>query len=115
MGKGSRNRVTARDAYRKNWPLGPAKGGAGTFIIVDGELAPATCTARLRKNDAKNIVSLAAGVQADQVPQARRDVEVAGLSGVRYRKNGDVEFKTRQAKLRFLKHGGLHDNDEVRG
>jgi len=115
MGKGSRNRVTARNAYRQNWPLGPAKGGAGTFIIVDSELVPATNTSRLRKHDASNIVSLAAGVQADQVPQARRDVEEAGLSGVRYRKDGNVEFKTRQAKLRFLKHAKMHDRDEVRG
>ena len=116
MGQPDQSAQAAREAYRNHWPLGPAKMGAsGTFIMKDGKLVPATCMARLRKNDARNIVSLAAGVQSYQVKQAERDVAEAGLSGVRYNDDGDVIFKTRQTKLKFLRHAKMHDNDEMRG
>ena len=117
MGKDSDNRVTAKASYRANWPFGSAKGGSGTFVLKNGKLIPVTAEDAdgLRKNDATNIVSLAAGVQSYQVEQAERDVAEAGLSGVRYNDDGDVIFKTRQTKLKFLRHAKMHDNDEVRG
>ena len=115
-GKGSKRRPGNTKAFRENWNRafgsGPRSSVSGTYVLRDGKLVPG----HVRKNDAVNIRSLAAGVIPDQVPEATQRVKEAGLKGVKYDTvTGDVIFRDRRAKLGFMKHSGLVDRDEVRG
>lgn len=116
MGKGSRrgNREAFRERWDKIFSSSPRKPVNGTFVLRNGRLVRAT-PKDLRKHDVTNIVSLAAGVLPHQVADATKKIQEVGLSGVKYRPDGDVVFKDRQAKLRFMKYAGWHDRDEVRG
>jgi len=115
MGKGSKRRPGNTEAYRRGhkraFGTGPRDSTSGTFVLRNGTLVPG----RVNKCDSKNIESLAAGVQAEQAPQARKDIAEAKLSGVKVLPNGNYVFATRRDKLRFLKHAKMHDRDEVRG
>ena len=113
MSKGSRRRVGKKygENFDKIFPPGRKKPASGTYIWRDGKLVPGT----VRKNDAHNMVSVAAGVMPDQVPQLRKEIAQEKITGVKVRPDGDVVFRDRNSKLKYIPRLGLHDKNEIRG
>ena len=70
-----------------------------------------------KRAEAVDLRSVAAGVQPAQAREANRQAAALGLAdAVRFdSRTGDAIFANRQAKLRAIKHMGLHDKDEIRG
>ena len=113
MGKKSRQKFD--ESFHRIF--GNGKRETGTFVMRNGKLVRARGGLdSLRKADSKNIVSVAVGVQPEQVAESTRRITEAGLGGdMKYRKDGNVIFKDRPAKLRCLKKLGMVDFGEVRG
>ncbi len=109
MGKGSRKRSGDDALYRKNFDRifkpGRKKLASGTYVFQNGKLV----LGNVRKNDAHNMVSLAAGVMPEQVPELRQKIDQMGASGVKVRPDGDLVFKDIPAKKRYVKKAGLRD------
>ena len=69
-----------------------------------------------RRAGCGEIRSVAAGVMPEQAARAERDLQAAGVDGVRFdRRTGDALFRDRATRLRVLKIMGLHDKNEIRG
>ena len=103
------------ESYRRIF--GNGKRVTGTFVMHNGKLVRARGGLEsLRAHDSKNMVSIAAGVQSEQIAQSTREITKAGMgSDMKYRKDGNVIWKDRPAKLRCMKKMGLVDFNEVRG
>ncbi len=108
MGKGSRRRPG--DAlFRKNFDRifkpGRKKLTSGTYVFQNGELVQGTVC----KNDAHNMVSLAAGVMPEQVTELRKKIDQIGARGVKVRSDGNLVFKDITARKGYVKKAGLRD------
>lgn len=119
MGKRSqKSRSEFDESYGRIFGTGPKKKlGSGTWIHRNGKWTRARgALDGVRVHDSKNIVSTAVAVQPEQVAQSTREIHEAGLgSDMKYRKDGKVVFKNRNAKFRCMKVMGVVDFDEVRG
>ena len=90
------------------------------YVMHKGKLTPKRLVPgaadMLRRRDAANMRSLAAGCLPQHALEREQAAAEMGCSGVRFcRKTGDAIFSNRQAKLKYLKKIGLHDRDEIRG
>jgi hypothetical protein len=61
--------------------------------------------------DKQPLVSVAAGVNPDEIPKMRRLDARHGLGGTEYLPNGDVVFKSRAHRKKYCQAHGLFDRD----
>jgi len=113
-GKGDDSRVDDRAAYRKGYDnikdfTGPPK-GHGRMIFIRGKWYRPGEEPVIRKRDAHNIVSTAAGINPDQIPEMKRK-----YPHHKYDAKGNMIFKDRQHRLRCLKDIGMHCKNEISG
>jgi len=104
-GKGDRNRVTNRDAYKANYDAifgSDKKMKPGERIrITDGKSE--------RVHDAQDFVSESCGIHPSQIEEATK---LYGHMGVKWNKEGQAIFHNRQAKLKYLRsRGWISRND----
>lgn len=94
-------------------PLPPSR--SGRYVVRKGKLVSVEEAGYdgVRKRDATNMRSDAAGIHPDQVPEWNR--EFAGTGTQFDPVTGEAVFKNRQAKLKHLKARGMVDFNEVRG
>ena len=113
-----------RKKYAKNHPQAfgkPQPFRSGTYVMHEGELTHiedlpiALVAAKLRAADNKNIESAAMGCSPSQIPEMKRNLAMAGISGVKIKPDGNFVIKDRQTKLKLMKARQLHDKDEIRG
>ncbi len=102
------------DRYRANYGrvFGKRRAGGGRRVYFQGRWYDLNEAPAIRERDSINIVSTAAGVHPDQVPEM---MEKYGHLGVKFDPEGNAVFRNRNSKLACLRAWGMHDRDEVRG
>jgi len=88
---------------------------SGRYVMRAGKLTPVEQAGYdgVRKRDATNIRSFAAGIHVDQVPEWNRQFKGQGVQFDPT--NGDAIFKDRQSRLKHLRQRGLVDKHEIKG
>jgi hypothetical protein len=75
------------------------------------DLATETPPPAARIADSRNLRSVAAGINPDQIAEMKQKFPHHNFDP----QTGDMLFKDRNEKLRHLSEIGMHDRDEVRG